>query len=60
MRAYAADRFADADGANELVFRRDESGRISGVTAVLGGGERKARPIHWRAPHLPAYTAPVE
>ena len=59
MRSYAADRFSASDGADELLFRRDEHGKVSGVTAVLGGTERNAQPIHWQAPRLPAYTAPV-
>jgi len=58
MRSYAADRFSASDGADELLFRRDEHGKVSGVTAVLGGTERNAQPIHWQAPRLPAYTAP--
>ena len=60
MRAFAPDRFASDDGANELVFQRDEHGRVSGVTAVLAGGERKGRPIDWQPPRLPAYTAPAD
>jgi len=59
MRAYAADRFSANVGADELLFRRDDHGKVSAVTAVLGGVERNAQPIHWQAPRLPAYTAPV-
>lgn len=50
VRAYAVDRFADADGQNGLVFRRDEHGRISGVILDLAGGEREATPVSWRSP----------
>jgi hypothetical protein len=50
MHAVAPDRFVDADGANGLNFTRDENNRISGLTVELGGGERKAQPVHWRRP----------
>lgn len=50
MRAFARDRFTDADGVNLLNFQRDENGRIAGVTVDLAGGERKAERIHWRTP----------
>jgi len=50
MHAIAPDRFVDADGANGLNFTRDENNRISGLTVELGGGERKAQPVHWRTP----------
>jgi D-alanyl-D-alanine-carboxypeptidase/D-alanyl-D-alanine-endopeptidase len=50
MRAFAPDRFADADGTNGLTFSRDEKNRISGLVVELGGGERKAQPAHWRTP----------
>jgi D-alanyl-D-alanine-carboxypeptidase/D-alanyl-D-alanine-endopeptidase len=50
MRAYATDRFADADGQNGLIFERDEKGRIVAVVLDLAGGERKATPANWRAP----------
>lgn len=50
MRAYAADRFTDADGQNGLVFRRGEQGHISGVALDLAGGEREATPVSWRSP----------
>jgi hypothetical protein len=50
MRAYAIDRFADEDGQNGLVFRRDEQGRIAGVALDLAGGEREATPVNWRVP----------
>jgi CubicO group peptidase (beta-lactamase class C family) len=50
MRAFARDRFADADGANALIFTRDETDRINGLTVELGGGERKGQPVHWRTP----------
>lgn len=58
MRAYAADRFADADGVNQLLYRRDEQGRIDALVIDLAGGERTARRIDWSAPSMPAYTAP--
>ena len=50
MRAYATDRFADADGVNGLVFHRGEDGRIDGVTVDLAGGERQAELAHWGTP----------
>jgi hypothetical protein len=50
MRAYATDRFTDADGQNGLIFERDEHGRIVAVVLDLAGGERKATPANWRAP----------
>jgi hypothetical protein len=50
MHAYALDRFSDADGQNGLLFRRDEQGRIVGVTLDLAGGEREATPENWRVP----------
>jgi len=50
MHAVAPDRFADAEGANGLSFTRDENNQISGLTVELGGGERKAQPVHWRTP----------
>jgi CubicO group peptidase (beta-lactamase class C family) len=50
MRAYATNRFADADGQNGLIFERDEHGRIVAVVLDLAGGERKATPANWRAP----------
>jgi len=50
MHAVAPDRFADAEGANGLNFTRDENNRISSLTVELGGGERKAQPVHWRTP----------
>src|SRR5262249_10435248 len=50
MRAYARDRFADADGTNQLLFRRDERGAVSNLTVELAGGEREAAPVHWRRP----------
>jgi CubicO group peptidase (beta-lactamase class C family) len=59
MRAYATDRFSADDGADELAFQRDEHGKVSGVTVVLGGAERHAQPIRWQVPRLPPYTAPV-
>jgi CubicO group peptidase (beta-lactamase class C family) len=50
MHAVAQDRFADVEGANGLHFTRDEKNRISGLVVELGGGERKAEPVHWRTP----------
>ncbi len=50
MRAYATDRFADAEGQNGLIFERDEHGRIVAVVLDLAGGERKATPANWRVP----------
>ena len=50
MRAYAPDRFSDADGGNGIIFRRDEQGRIDSATIELAGGEREATPAHWRVP----------
>ena len=50
MRAYATDRFADAEGQNGLIFERDEHGRIVAVALDLAGGERKATPANWRVP----------
>jgi CubicO group peptidase (beta-lactamase class C family) len=50
MRAYATDRFADAEGQNGLNFERDGHGRIVAVALDLAGGERKATPTNWRAP----------
>ena len=50
MRAYATDRFSDADGLNGLVFERDEHGRIVSVSLDLAGGAREAKPTNWRAP----------
>jgi CubicO group peptidase (beta-lactamase class C family) len=57
MRAFAPDRFADADGANGLDFHRNEQGIVDGVGADLGGGERKGRPANWRVPPASAYCA---
>ncbi len=50
MRAYAADRFTDADGQNGLIFERDEKGHIVAVVLDLAAGERKATPANWRVP----------
>ena len=50
LRAYATDRFTDADGQNGLAFHRDDKGSISAVTLLLAGGEREARPANWRLP----------
>jgi hypothetical protein len=50
MRAYATDRFSDADGLNGLAFERDEHGRIVSVRLDLAGGAREAKPTNWRAP----------
>jgi CubicO group peptidase (beta-lactamase class C family) len=50
MRAYATDRFTDADGQNGLIFERDENGQVVAVALDLAGGERKATRVNWRAP----------
>ena len=50
MRAYAPDRFSDADGQNGLIFERDEKRRIVAVVLDLAGGQRKATPANWRVP----------
>jgi len=50
LRAYATDRFSDADGQTGLIFERDERGHIVAVTLDLAGGERKATPTNWRVP----------
>lgn len=57
MRAFAPDRFADADGANGLDFHRNEQGIVDGVSADLGGRERAAAPANWRVPPTSAYCA---
>ena len=58
MHAFAPDRFAGPDGVDQLTFQRDDRGHIDALKVDLAGGERKALPIDWRTPHLPAYTAP--
>jgi len=50
LRAYATDRFTDADGQNGLIFERDENGHVVAVTLDLAGGERKATRANWRLP----------
>ncbi|HET7063344.1 MAG TPA: serine hydrolase [Rudaea sp.] len=50
MRAYATDRFTDADGQNGLIFERDEKGHVVAVVLDLAGGERKATRVSWRVP----------
>jgi CubicO group peptidase (beta-lactamase class C family) len=52
--AYAPDRFADADGAVDLLFRRDGNGRIVGATLDLAGTQRSAIPLRRMPPGRPA------
>jgi len=53
MRAAGLERFVDAEGANSLVFHRDDRGVVDRVVLDLAGSERKAMPAHWRAPFAP-------
>ena len=52
--AYAPDRFADADGAVDLLFRRDGKGRIIGATLDLAGAQLDAIPLRSMPPGRPA------
>lgn len=48
IKPYAPDRFADADNAYDVIFERDKSGELSGLTLNLAGADRRATLIHWR------------
>jgi len=50
--AFAPDRFADAHGACEIHFLRNEKREITGLKIVLAGTERNAERIEWRTPPL--------
>jgi len=52
LNAFATDRFTDAAGSSALLFRRDASGSVSGLTLVLGGVDRDAVRVRWIVPIL--------
>ncbi|MGH8123733.1 MAG: serine hydrolase domain-containing protein [Rudaea sp.] len=51
--AYAPDRFADADGAVDVLFKRDAKGRIASATLNLAGTQRDAIPLRRMPPGKP-------
>lgn len=52
LTAFAPDRFADADGACEVHFLRNETRAVTGLKLVLAGAEREAHRVVWIAPTL--------
>jgi CubicO group peptidase (beta-lactamase class C family) len=48
--AYAADRFSDADGALDVMFKRNSDGHIVGATLDLAGAQREAVPLQRPSP----------
>ncbi len=48
--AYAPDRFSDADGAVDLVFKRVDNGRIASAMLNLAGTQRNAVPLRRTPP----------
>ncbi|HSN01077.1 MAG TPA: serine hydrolase domain-containing protein [Rudaea sp.] len=52
LAAFAPDRFADAQGACEIRFLRNERHKVTAMKIVLAGTERDAERIEWRVPVL--------
>jgi CubicO group peptidase (beta-lactamase class C family) len=52
LTAFAPDRFADADGACEVHFLRNETRAVTGLKLVLAGAEREAHRVVWATPIL--------
>ncbi len=52
LSAFAPDRFADADGACEIHFLRNEMRAVTGLKLVLAGAERDAHRVVWTTPTL--------
>lgn len=52
LSAFAPDRFADADGACEVHFLRNDTRTITGLKLVLAGAERDAHRVAWVTPTL--------
>lgn len=52
LSAFAPDRFADADGACEIHFLRNEMRAVTGLKLVLAGVERDAHRVVWTTPTL--------
>jgi CubicO group peptidase (beta-lactamase class C family) len=50
LRAYASDAFVDREGVNRLLFRRDDTRHVVGVTIDLAGGEHDAKRVAWNWP----------
>jgi len=50
--AFAPDRFADAHGACEIHFLRNDKHEVTSLKIVLVGAERSAERIDWRTPSL--------
>lgn len=52
LAAFAPDRFADADGACEIHFLRDEKHDVTALKIMLGGAERSAARVVWSTPTM--------
>lgn len=50
LRAFAKDRFADADGACEVSFQRDANGAVKALVLNLADVDRPAPRVVWTAP----------
>lgn len=50
LRAFAKDRFADADGSCEVSFQRDAKGVVGGLVMSLADVDRQAPRVVWTVP----------
>jgi len=48
--AYAPDRYTDADGTIDLHVKRDDHGRVAGISFDLAGTRREATPLRRSSP----------